>query len=78
MSLSHSNQSQILAELGYKQRNHMRTNQDAGFRSDGQPYASRAKVSEEKRVSRARARLIEDIQLAKELGISLQELTGAL
>ena len=69
-----SQHSQILAELGYKQR----TNQEAGFRSDGQPYASRAKVSEEKRVSRARARLIEDIQLAKELGISLQELTGAL
>ncbi|KEK29111.1 hypothetical protein [Shewanella xiamenensis] len=78
MSASHSNQSQILAELGYKQRNHMRTNQDAGFRSDGQPYASRAKVGKEKRLARERTRQIEDINLAKELGISLQELTGAL
>lgn len=72
-----SQHSQILAELGYKQRS-VRAYQDAGFRSDGQPYATRAKVSEEKRVSRARARQIEDFKLAKELGISLQELRGAL
>ncbi|MBW0280687.1 hypothetical protein B4O99_14290 [Shewanella xiamenensis] len=69
-----SQHSQILAELGYKQR----TNQEAGFRSDGQPYASRAQVSKQKRLARELARQIEDIQLAKELGISLQELTGAL
>ncbi|MCT8858325.1 hypothetical protein K5M76_06495 [Shewanella xiamenensis] len=69
-----SQHSQILAELGYKQR----TNQEAGFRSDGQPYANRAHVSKQKRLARERARQIEDIQLAKELGISLQELTGAL
>lgn len=72
-----SQHSQILAELSYKQRS-VRAYQDAGFRSDGQPYATRAKVSEEKRQARQRARRIEDIALAKELGISLQELRGVL
>lgn len=69
-----SQHSQILAELSYEKR----TNQEAGFRSDGQPYASRAKVSEEKRISRERARRIEDIAIAKDLGISLEELRGTL
>lgn len=72
-----SQHSQILAELGYKQRS-VRAYQDVGFRSDGQPYASRAKVSEEKRISRERARRIDNIAIAKELGISLQELRGTL
>lgn len=72
-----SQHSQILAELGNKQRS-VRAYQDAGFRSDGQPYATRAKVSEEKRQARQRARRIEDISLAKELGISLEELRGTL
>ena len=78
MSQSRSNHRQILAELGYKQRNPLRTYPDAGLRSDGQPYANRTKVSDEKRLSRERTRHIEDLQLAKELGISLQELRGAL
>lgn len=74
MSPLHSNQSQILAELGYKKRIH----QDAGIRSDGQPYANRAQVSAEKRKARQRSRLIEDHQLAKELGLSVQDLRAAL
>ncbi|MEL4243367.1 hypothetical protein [Shewanella xiamenensis] len=69
-----SRHSQILAELGYKQR----TNQEAGFRSDGQPYANRAQVSAEKRRARQLSRLIEDHQLAKELGLSVQDLRAAL
>lgn len=72
-----SQHSQILAELGYKQRS-VRAYQDAGIRSDGQPFASRANVSAQKRASRDTIRRIEDIKPAKELGISLQELRGAL
>ncbi|MCU8012526.1 hypothetical protein [Shewanella sp. SM74] len=77
MSLSHSNQSQILAEFGYKQRS-VRAYQDAGIRSDGQPFATRVNVSVQKRASRETCRRIEDIALAKELGISLEELRGTL
>lgn len=72
-----SQHSQILAEFGYKTRN-QRTYQDAGLRSDGQPFAKRVKVSAQKRAQREINRSIEDIALAKELGISLQELRGAL
>lgn len=75
MSPSHSNQSQILAELGYKKRS-VRAYQDAGIRSDGQPFASRVNVSAQKRASRDTIRRIEDIKLAKELGISVAALNG--
>lgn len=76
MSPSHSNQSQIIAELGSKRTNPMRADVANGIRSDGQPFATRVKISEEKRQQRARTRRLEDIALAKELGISLQELQG--
>lgn len=72
-----SQHSQILAEFGYKQRS-VRAYQDAGIRSDGQPFATRVNVSAQKRAQREINRRIEDIALAKELGISLQELRGAL
>ena len=74
MSPSHSNQRQILAELGYKPCPVFNGRHPAGLRSDGLPYASRSQVSEAKRAQRARARRIEDIELARELGISLNEL----
>jgi len=73
-----SQHSQILAELGYKRRSLMSIHQDAGVRSDGKPYANRAQVSAEKRRARQRSRLIEDHQLAKELGLSVQDLRAAL
>ncbi|MCS6115266.1 hypothetical protein [Shewanella baltica] len=78
MSLSHSNQSQILAEFGYKTRNQMRADVVNGIRSDGQPFAKRVKVSAQKRAQREINRRIEDIAIAKELGISLEELRGTL
>ncbi len=78
MSLSHSQQSQILAELGYKRRAVFNARQGAGIRSDGLPYANRCKVTDSQRASRALARRIEDIALAKELGISLNELKETL
>jgi hypothetical protein len=74
MSQPHSNQREILAELGYKPRPVFNGRHPAGLRSDGLPYASRSQVSEAKRAQRARARRIEDIELARELGISLTEL----
>jgi hypothetical protein len=74
MSPSHSKPRQILAEQGYKKRAVFNPRQDAGIRSDGLPYTSRAKVSVEKRTQRALCRRIEDVALAKELGISLEEL----
>lgn len=74
MSLSHSTQGEILAELSSKPYPVFNEHQERGIRSDGLPYASRCKVSEAKRAQRARARRIEDIELARELGISLNEL----
>ncbi|MCU8013660.1 hypothetical protein [Shewanella sp. SM74] len=74
MSQPHSNQGEILAELGYKPRPVFNGRHPAGLRSDGLPYASRCKVSDAKRAERARTRRIEDMALAKELGISLNEL----
>lgn len=74
MSLSHSTQGEILAELDYKPCPVFNGRHPAGLRSDGLPYASRCQVSEAKRAQRARARRIEDIELARELGISLNEL----
>lgn len=71
-----SQQSQILAEFGYKTRNPMRADVVNGIRSDGQPFATRVNVSAQKRASRETCRRIEDIALAKELGISLQDLSG--
>lgn len=73
MSQPHSNQGEILAELSYKPRPVFNEHQERGIRSDGLPYASRSQVSEAKRAQRARARRIEDIELARELGISLRE-----
>ncbi|WP_413485420.1 hypothetical protein [Shewanella baltica] len=73
-----SQQSQILAEFGYKTRNQMRADVVNGIRSDGQPFAKRVKVSAQKRAQREINRRIEDIAIAKEMGISLQELRGAL
>ena len=78
MSLSHSNQSQIIAELGYKTRNPMRADMVNGIRSDGQPFATRVNVSAQKRASRETCRRIEDIKLAKELGISVAALNGGV
>ena len=77
MSPSHSNQRQILAELGSAPRPVFNGRHPAGLRSDGLPYASRCKVSDAKRAERARTRRIEDMALAKELGISLEELQGS-
>lgn len=74
MSQPHSIQGEILAELGYKPRPVFNGRHPAGLRSDGLPYASRSQVSEAKRAQRARTRRIEDIELARELGISLNEL----
>lgn len=74
MSQPHSIQGEILAELGYKPRPVFNEHQERGIRSDGLPYASRSQVSEAKRAQRARARRIEDIELPRELGISLNEL----
>lgn len=74
MSQPHSIQSEILAELGSKPYPVFNEHQERGIRSDGLPYASRCKVSETKRAQRTRARRIEDIELARELGISLNEL----
>lgn len=71
-----SQHSQILAELGYKKRLAFNPRQADGIRSDGQPYASRCLVSERKKAERQRARLLEDIALARELGISLDDLQG--
>jgi hypothetical protein len=68
--------SQILAELGYKSRPVSSKRHPAGFRSDGLPYASRCKVSDAKLAKRTLCRRIEDMALAKELGISLKELRG--
>ena len=65
---------QIIAELGLAPRPVFNGRQPAGLRSDGLPYASRCKVSDAKRAERARTRRIEDMALAKELGISLEEL----
>ena len=73
-----SQHSQILAEFGYKTRNQMRADVVNGIRSNGQPFAKRVKVSAQKRAQREINRRIEDIAIAKELGISLQELRGAL
>lgn len=67
-------QSQILAELGSTPRPVFNGRHPAGLRSDGLPYASRCKVSDAKRAERARTRRIEDMAIAKELGISLEEL----
>ena len=79
MSQPHSNQREILAELGYKPRPVFNGRHPAGLRSDGLPYASRCQVSDVKRAERVRTRRIEDMALAKELGISLEELQdGAL
>lgn len=69
-----SQHSQIIAELGSAQRPVFNGRHQAGLRSDGLPYASRCKVSDAKRAERARTRRIEDMALAKELGISLEEL----
>ncbi|RBP79683.1 hypothetical protein DET47_10610 [Shewanella putrefaciens] len=70
---------QIIAELGSAPRPVFNGRHAAGLRSDGLPYASRCKVSDAKRAERARTRRIEDMALAKELGISLSELQdGAL
>ncbi|MDR6964033.1 hypothetical protein [Shewanella putrefaciens] len=70
---------QILAELGSAPRPVFNGRHPAGLRSDGLPYASRCKVSDAKRAERARTRRIEDMVLAKELGISISELQdGAL
>jgi hypothetical protein len=69
-----SQQSQIIAELGLAPRPVFNGRHPAGLRSDGLPYASRCKVSDAKRAERARTRRIEDMALAKELGISLEEL----
>lgn len=69
-----SQHSQIIAELGSAQRPVFNGRHPAGLRSDGLPYASRCKVSDAKRAERARTRRIEDMALAKELGISLDEL----
>lgn len=69
-----SQDSQKLAELSYKKRTVLNSRQDAGIRSDGLPYTGRAKVSVEKRAKRELCRRIEDLALAKELGISLKEL----
>ncbi len=74
MNQPHSNQREILAELGYKRRAVFNARQGAGIRSDGLPYANRCKVTDSQRASRTLARRIEDIALAKELGISLNEL----
>ncbi|MBW3516845.1 hypothetical protein KO537_19345 [Shewanella sp. NKUCC01_JLK] len=64
---------QIIAELGSAPRPVFNGRHPAGLRSDGLPYASRCKVSAAKR---ARTRRIEDMALAKELGINLEELQG--
>lgn len=68
--------SQIIAELCLAPRPVFNGRHPAGLRSDGLPYASRCKVSYAKRAERARTRRIEDMALAKELGISLEELQG--
>lgn len=73
-----SQHSQILAEFGYKRGNPRRADVVNVIRSDGQPFATRVNVSAQKRASRETCRRIEDIAIAKELGISLQELRGAL
>ncbi|MCS6178934.1 hypothetical protein [Shewanella baltica] len=73
-----SQQSQILAEFGYKTRNQMRSDVVNGIRSDGQPFAKRVKVSAQKRAQREINRRLEDIAIAKEMGISLEELRGTL
>lgn len=69
-----SEHSQIIAELGYKRGNPRRTDVVNGIRSDGKPLTARVSISDEKRQQRERARRIEDMALAKELGISLNEL----
>ena len=73
-----SQHSQILAEFGYKTRNQMRADVVNGIRSDGQPFAKRVKVSAQKRAQREINRRLEDIAIAKEMGISLEELRGTL
>ena len=73
-----SQHSQILAEFGYKRGNPRRADVVNGIRSDGQPFATRVNVSVQKRASRETCRRIEGIALAKELGISLEELRGTL
>lgn len=69
-----SQHSQSIAEQGSAPRPVFNGRHPAGLRSDGLPYASRCKVSDAKRAERARTRRIEDMALAKELGISLEEL----
>ncbi|WP_338725837.1 hypothetical protein V8687_19460 [Shewanella baltica] len=69
-----SEHSLILAEFGYKRRAAFNGRHPAGLRSDGLPYSSRCKVSDEKLAKRELCRRIEDMALAKELGISLNEL----
>ena len=73
-----SQHSQLLAEFGYKRGNPRRADVVNGIRSDGQPFATRVNVSVQKRASRETCRRIEGIALAKELGISLEELRGTL
>lgn len=70
--LSKPTSSRVMAERNYRQAFNRR--QEEGVRSDGLPYASRHAVSDTKKDERARARLIEDLALAKELGISLKDL----
>ncbi len=62
-----SQHTQIIKELGYKPPKFK-------VRSDGMPYSRRATVSPEKRAQRQTSRNIEDIVMARELGISVQEL----
>lgn len=67
---------QIIIELGYKPRPAREGYHFSGMRSDGAPYAKARKVSAEKRVKCSVRHRIEDAALAKELGISLNELRG--
>ena len=56
----------------------MRADVVNGIRSDGQPFATRVNVSAQKCAQREINRRIEDIALAKELGIRLEELRGII
>lgn len=73
-----SQRSEIIAELGYKPRPVKEGYHLAGLRSDGLPYATPRKVSAEKHAQRIIRHRIEDAALAKELGISLNELHGGV
>ncbi len=64
-----SQHSQIIKELGYKP-----PKSTFNVRSDGMPYSRKKAVTPEKLAQRQTSRNIEDIVMARELGISVQEL----